>query len=93
MAPDLDDLRRRIAELRAWADGYEEVNETAARRLRSFLDDVGELVDAYRGEASGRRAMQANYQRCLVVIGSRIYDQAVRAQIAAEIERDVNPLL
>jgi hypothetical protein len=90
MAPDLEAIATRARELWAWADGYEETNAEHARRCRLVARDVGELIDAYQAEASGRRAMQANYERAMGIMSSRAYERMLTIPVPAADED--NPL-
>lgn len=77
MTPNVAAITQRARELWAWADGYEDTNEAHARRCRLVARDVLDLVRAYEAEQHARVAMQANYERALAVISSRVYAQAV----------------
>jgi hypothetical protein len=69
---DLDTIEQRAREAISFGDGLEDggMHQTA-RRLRLIARDVLELVPALKDERSGRMAMQANYKRCLDVLGQR----------------------
>lgn len=91
MLLDLDDFEARLHELAAWADGYEETNEAAARRVRAAVSDAAELLAAYKDEVSLRLAMQANYDRALAVVASRAAQET--AAKLPEPAPDSNPFL
>lgn len=91
---DLDDLRSRLDELRAWADAYKATDFGRACSIRSLAYELNELVTQYEWEVAGRRAMQANYERCLAVIGRRGYGEADVEPIPVPTrEEEANPLL
>lgn len=73
---DVDGARQRAAGLFAFADGFEASDGDGARRCRMVARDVGELIEAYEAERSARDAFQANYERALAVMQSRLYRQA-----------------
>ena len=90
MLADPADLADRLRELRAWADGYQETNEQRARSVRSLINDLEELLVAYADEKRGRIAMQANYERALHVMSTRLYQRSAYGPRPEPVE---NPFL
>jgi HEPN domain-containing protein len=82
---DLDACAARAHELTTFANGLDDAGmHDSARRLRLSSYDVVELVEELRAEQSGRRAMQANYERALDVLTTRACETCLRAARAVE---------
>jgi hypothetical protein len=72
---DLAAAVERAHALTEFAHGLEEAGLIeVARRSRMVARDVLELAEALDAERSARRAMQANYERCMDVLSTRAGD-------------------
>jgi hypothetical protein len=87
----LEAIETRARDMFAWADGYEGVDESTARRCRSVARDALDLAQAYRDERQGREAMQRNYQRVLGLLTTRERQQEI--EHAADATSGDNPFV
>jgi hypothetical protein len=81
-----DGRKERALNMIQFADGLAEFGYPGdlPSRLRVIADDVLELVEELAATASALTACQANYDRCLNVLGQRAYDAAAREAAARE---------
>jgi hypothetical protein len=78
---DLDAAVARAHELIAFADGLEDAGLIdTAHRSRVVARDLTEIADQLRAERSARSAAQANYERCLNILGRQADDALRRAK-------------
>jgi hypothetical protein len=81
---DLDTAVARAHELIAFCDGLEDAGQAdTARRSRMVARDLIEIAEQLRAERSACSAAQANYERCLNILG-RQADEPLRRELARQ---------